>query len=136
MATFGKESLARLKTMHPTLQTIFRIAIKILDFKILEGHRSNARQMKLYRTGVSKSKPGKSKHNLNPSWAGDVAPHPVEWPDKDKDSKMEFARKLSRFYLLAGVILAVAFFLRVNLKWGGSFKSFFDGPHFELVDDK
>jgi peptidoglycan L-alanyl-D-glutamate endopeptidase CwlK len=23
--------------------------------------------------------------------------------------------------------------LRINIRWGGDFKSFFDGPHFELI---
>ena len=135
MAKFGKKSLACLDTLHPQLKMIYRIAIKIVDFSIIEGHRSNERQQELYLAGKSQSASGQSKHNLMPSWAGDAIPHPVEWPDEENDSKREYARKMGRFYYLAGVLKAVAYFVRVKIKWGGTFSKFFDGPHTELVEE-
>jgi peptidoglycan L-alanyl-D-glutamate endopeptidase CwlK len=34
---------------------------------------------------------------------------------------------------IAKAMLIAAQELRVNIRWGGSFKSFYDGPHFELT---
>ena len=122
MPGFGKRSRLKLDTCHPDLQEILREAIRIYDFSILCGSRNEEEQNELFDTGRSKVKYPHSKHNSDPSRAVDIAPYPIDWNDKE------------RFHELAGIIKAVAYDKGVELKWGGDFKNFFDGPHFELID--
>jgi hypothetical protein len=59
--------------------------------------------------------------------AVDVAPYPIDWSDKEE------------FCYFAGYVMGIASILHYEglmshrLKWGGHFKGFFDGPHFELI---
>jgi len=103
-----------------------------MDVTILCGHRGKAAQEKAFADGTSKAKWDKSKHNGIPSDAVDAMPCPIEWP-QDTDTRREYVRKMGRIYFMAGVVLAVAFALKVPMRWGGHFKSFFDGPHFERI---
>ena len=68
---FGKTSLERLSTCDDRLQNLFMIAISRspVDFGIAEGHRTIARQKKLYDEGKSKidGVTRKGKHNYSPS---------------------------------------------------------------------
>lgn len=129
MSNFGATSLKKLSECHPDLQKVCRKAIEIMDFTVLCGHRGKADQDKAIEAGASKVKYPKSKHNLYPSVAVDLAPYPVNWDD------------LYKFYLLAGVILAVAHSLDIKLRWGGDFnmnwdlgdQKFIDLPHFEVI---
>lgn len=82
-----------------------------------------------YIDGVEK----KSTHNYWPSRGVDLAPYPIDWNNHEKTR--------ARFYVLAGVIKAVAFFLRVPIRWGGDWdgdmdfhdQDFDDLGHFEEV---
>jgi len=130
--SYSLQSQTRLKSCHHDIQKVFDIVIKIIDIKILCGHRGEALQEKAFDEGTSKAKWGKSKHNKIPSDAVDAMPYPVEWP-QDTDTLKEYVRKMGRIYFMAGVVTAVAFVLRVPMRWGGHFKSFFDGPHFERI---
>lgn len=134
MPSYSLKSQVLLKTCHPDIQKVFNLVIKVTDVKILCGHRGRAEQDKAFDGGTSKARWGKSKHNKTPSDAVDAVPYPVEWP-QDTDTRREYVRKIGRFYFMAGVVLAVAFMLRIPLRWGGHFKSFFDGPHFERILD-
>lgn len=132
MSKFSKISKARLATCHPDLQKVFNEVIKHYDCSVLCGTRGKEEQDEAVRTGHSKTKYPKSKHNSTPSLACDVVPYPVDW----NDSK--------RFYHFAGFVMGIAYSLGVNLRWGGDFNSdlnfkndsFIDLPHFELVKDK
>lgn len=127
---FGEKSKSKLVTCHPVLQEICNEAIKIMDFVVLEGHRTEAQQRAYYAEGKSKlnGTTKKSKHQATPSLAVDIAPYPVDW----KDSK--------RFYYLAGLMLGIAKERGYELVWGGDWDSdsdfgdnkFNDLPHFEL----
>lgn len=134
MAKFGPKSQKQLGTIEPSFQEVLRVAIKITDFSILEGHRPQERQEFLYKKGASSVQWPKSKHNSIPAKGGDFAPYPIRWPDIETDTKWEFAKNMGRFFFMAGVIIAVGFMLGVKLRWGGTFKSLFDGPHIEMVD--
>jgi hypothetical protein len=85
------------------------------------GHRTEAEQNEAYNATPKRSnaKWGESPHNSMPSNAIDLVPYPVVWDDKE--SFIEFA----------GFVLGVAAMLNIRLHWGGHFKNFFDGPHFE-----
>jgi hypothetical protein len=127
---FGHRSTSRLNTTNVKLQNICNVAIKIYDFSVVEGYRSNKRQDKLFKEGRSQLKGGQSKHNRFPSDAIDIAPYPIDWNDRE------------RFYYLAGIMKAIAHQQGVKIRWGGDWDSdndfndnnFDDLPHFELAD--
>ena len=145
MAQFGKKSKENLATLHPDLQEVCNIAIHIMDFSIICGVRSEATQKEAVANGRSHAEYPESKHNRSKNYddtydydksdAMDLVPYPIKWPDIRKQTTKEYVKRMGSFYLLAGVILAVATLGGVNLKWGGHFKSFFDGPHFERVPE-
>ena len=74
MASYGATSQMRLKSCHPDIQKVFNIVIKVMDIKILCGHRSELEQERAFDKGTSKAKWGKSKHNRIPSDAVDAMP--------------------------------------------------------------
>lgn len=129
MPQFGKTSLEKLSTCHADLQKLFNEVIKHYDCTILEGHRSDADQLKAFNAGKSKIKSG-GKHNHSPSLAIDVAPSPLDWNDKNK------------FYHFSGFVLGIAKSLGIAIRWGGDWnennnlkdQTFFDLPHFELTE--
>lgn len=98
---------------------------QIMDFTIIEGHRSPERQEELFNTGMSKVR--RSKHNDSPSNAVDIAPWPIDWGDT------------FRFHVLAGLVYAAAKEEKVDVRWGGDWDgdmsqrdhTFIDMPHFE-----
>lgn len=127
---FSQWSLDRLNTCDKRLQEIALEAITIIDFKVLEGHRSKARQKELYESGKSKLDAGLSKHNLDPSMAFDLVPHPIDWTDS------------KRFIHLAGIIIGIAKSKGIEIRWGGNWdqdniiiddQNFDDLGHFEIV---
>ena len=128
---FSSRSQEHLDTCHEDLQAICGLVIEHYDFSVLEGHRSGHRQNELFRQGKSKLKAGQSKHNSLPSMAVDLAPYPISWSD------------MNRFYLLAGMMFQAAHDLGFKIRWGCDWdgdwdhkdQSFFDAPHFELLED-
>jgi peptidoglycan L-alanyl-D-glutamate endopeptidase CwlK len=132
---FGSTSENRLTTCHLALQSILRRAIEIMDFSVVCGHRSPEAQAEAYRAGLSKLKPGQSKHNAFPARAVDLAPYypgeGIRWNDPQA------------FCLLAGIIRAIAHQQGVKIRWGGDWdgdndradQTFDDLGHFELADD-
>ncbi len=129
MASFGKRSLANLNTCHKDLQRLFKEVVKEFDCSILQGHRGEKEQDKLFFEGKSKLEYPQSKHNKSPSEGVDAAPYPIDWNDKE------------RFYYFSGYVLGVASRLGIKIRWGGDWDSdnnlhdqtFFDLPHFELI---
>lgn len=121
MPRFSKRSLERLSTCHPDLQRLMHAVIERFDIAVLCGHRTREEQERAYRRGFSKARFGQSKHNAMPSLAVDVAPYPIDWNDLD------------RFHEMARIVKEEAARLGIQIRWGGDFNSFFDGPHFELV---
>lgn len=131
MNKFSEVSKRRRGTLHPDLQMIVDEALEIMDFSISCGYRDEAAQDKACSAGRSKKRWPKSKHNKKPSKAVDVVPYPVEWPDKDNQTIKEYARRLGRFHLLAGIIMGIAHKKGIKMRWGGTF-SFGDYGHHEL----
>lgn len=120
MPVFSEKSLQRLGECHEDLQRVLRMAVEVMDFKVLQGHRGEAEQNKAFAEGKSKLQWPNSKHNQLPAQAVDVAPYPIDWEDR------------RRFHELAGVIKGIAHALGVQVKWGGNWERFKDYPHFEL----
>lgn len=119
MRKWSKRSLAALKGVHPDLVKVMDYALQTspMDFTVLEGLRSKARQAYLVKTG--KSKTMNSRHLTGD--AVDVAPivnGVISWDWKD-------------FHVLADAIKKAASKLGINIEWGGDWKSFPDGPHWQ-----
>lgn len=107
----------RLQGVNPDLVAVVRKAITLTtqDFTVLEGVRSSDRQRELVATG--KSTTMNSRHLTG--HAVDLAPYPIDW-DWEK------------FYPIADAMFEAAEGLGVDLEWGGHWKKFPDGPHFQL----
>ena len=121
MAEFSERSMSRLMTCDPRLQELFDIVVLYFDCTILCGHRDEEEQDRAYNEGKSKARWGQSKHNSLPSMAVDVVPYPIDWGD------------IERFHHFAAFVQVIAQSKGIDIRWGGDFKNFFDGPHFELM---
>lgn len=120
MFTFGARSNNKLIGVHPDLARVMRRAIaqSPVDFAITEGVRSPQRQAQLFAAGASKTM--KSRHLTG--HAVDVVAFigqevRWDWPLYEK---------------IAKVVKAAALELNIPIVWGGSWRTFRDGPHFEL----
>ena len=130
MASFGKKSKENLSTCHSDLQKVFYEVVKTFDCSVLEGHRDERRQNKLFEEGKTKVKYPTGRHNSNPSRAVDVTPYPVDWDDRERQT------------LFAGFVIGIARSMDIRLRWGGDWdmdfkvmdNRFDDFPHFELKD--
>ena len=130
MPDFSAKSQRELATCHISLQFLFRKVVEEFDCAVLEGYRSLGRQQKLFDAKPQRTKlrPGKSRHNRNPSLAVDVVPYPVDWDD------------LERFYYFAGYVKGIAQGLGIKIRWGGDWsmdndfkdQTFNDLTHYEL----
>ena len=117
----SKNSLARLATCHPQLQNLFREVEKRADFVILAGFRGKAEQEQAKKGGRSNAGWGQSKHNFVPSLAVDAMPLPIDWSNT------------AGLRAFSDTVKTVAAGLEIPIRWGGDFKNFFDGPHYELT---
>lgn len=118
--TLSTRSLTNMTGVHADLRAIVRRAIVLspVDFKVTEGRRSQARQAELVRTGASRTL--KSRHITG--HAVDVAAivgNEVRWD-------------WPLYRLIADAMKAAAAEARIRIVWGGDWRTFKDGPHFEL----
>lgn len=120
MYKYSNSSKRRLATCHPDLQEIFNEAIKRHNVTILCGHRGEEEQNKAYKSGNSKLKYPKSKHNSYPSIAIDAGLYPIDWNDIPRWK--EFAQSILDIAKEKGIPLKSG-----GLSWG------WDYPHFELT---
>ncbi len=121
----SQKSLAKLAGAHPDLEKVIRraAALSPLDFTVLEVTRTLGRQKQLVATGASKTM--KSRHlpgKDGKSRAVDIAPLDGgqvswSWPLYNK---------------LAPVIKQAAKDVGVPIEWGGDWRTFKDGPHWQL----
>ena len=126
---FGTRSSKNLAEAHPLLQRLFNEVIKHIDCSVIEGHRGQEEQNKLFHSRLSKLQWPQSKHNQKPSMAVDVVPWPVDWKDTE------------RFRFFAGIVKGIATQMNISIRWGGDWdgdndfkdQSFHDLPHFELM---
>jgi peptidoglycan L-alanyl-D-glutamate endopeptidase CwlK len=135
MPKFSEASRKKLETCHPDIQRVMNEVIKFFDITVLCGHRTEEEQNKAFPKHSKKKWPN-SEHNTLPSNAIDIAPYPIQWPDMKEQTMLVYVKRLGRFYRMAGIVQGVAYMMGIKLKWGGDFKSFFDGPHFQLVHDE
>jgi len=116
----GQRSLARLEGVHPDLVRVVKkaAAMSDLDFTVLEGLRTVERQKELFAHGATKTM--NSRHitghavDLAPMIGGKIS---WDWP--------LYAR-------LSKIVKAAAAAEKVPIQWGGDWRKFKDGPHWEL----
>jgi len=116
----GSRSLSRLEGVHPDLVRVVKkaAAMSDLDFTVLEGLRTVDRQKQLVKQGASKTL--NSRHITG--HAVDLAPL--------IDGKVSWDWPL--YHRLAKIIKAAAADENVPITWGGDWRTFKDGPHWEL----
>ncbi|HGM9888643.1 M15 family metallopeptidase [Proteus mirabilis] len=118
----SKRSEENLRGVHPDLVKVVHRALEItdIDFMVIEGKRNEARQRQLVASG--KSQTMNSRHLTG--HAVDCAPsvnNQIPWND------------WSYFKKVADAMMQAAKELGVDIEWGGNWKTFKDGPHFQLT---
>ncbi len=117
----SRRSRDRLRGVHSDLVAVVKDAIQhtTVDFAVLEGLRTRERQRQLVRRGASKTM--NSRHltghavDLGAYVDGEVR---WDWP---------------LYHEIAKAMKASAARLGVKIDWGGDWKRFPDGPHFQLT---
>lgn len=120
MYKLGERSQLRLKGVHPDLVKVVEHAIDIstINFTVLEGLRTPDRQKLLRDAGASQTL--NSRHitghavDLGALVDGEVR---WDWP---------------LYHKIAAAMKQAAQELKVAIVWGGDWRTFKDGPHFEL----
>ena len=120
MYSLGPRSRQRLKGVHPDLVKVVERAIQIteVDFTVLEGLRTPERQKALVEAGASQTI--NSRHLTGHAvdrgaWVGDEVRW--DWP---------------LYHKIAAAMKEAAGLEGVKIVWGGDWRTFKDGPHFEL----
>ena len=116
----GSKSVAKLNGVHPDLVKVVKAAIKIseVDFTVLEGLRTLTRQKQLLAAGATRTL--NSRHltghavDLGALIGGTVR---WDWP---------------LYFKIADAMKAAAADRGIPLEWGGDWRTFKDGPHFQL----
>jgi peptidoglycan LD-endopeptidase CwlK len=119
--SWSQRSLGNLKGIHPDLRRVMDRALREspLDFIVIEGLRTVERQKQLVAQGASRRM--NSRH---------ITGHAVDLLPIGPDGRAAFAWPL--YDKLAPAVKAAAEKEGVKIVWGGDWKSFKDGPHFEL----
>lgn len=142
MYVLSQKSLDQLITCHPTLQGLLREMIKHRDFTVVEGYRGEALQNKYYDEGKSKVRFPNGKHNKYPSKAVDIYPYPID-QSMLNPKEGEHKRAKEMWIEWGSWVVGFAAGYGVKLRWGFDWdmdhdlgdQTFYDGPHFELVED-
>jgi peptidoglycan L-alanyl-D-glutamate endopeptidase CwlK len=116
----SNRSLSRLDGVHTHLVEVVMEAIRRteVDFAVLEGLRTLDRQKQLVASGASTTM--NSRH---------LTGHAVDlgaWVDG------ELRWDWPLYYKIADAMFEASEHCGVDLEWGGHWKSFPDGPHYEL----
>ena len=117
---FSARSLRNLDGLHRDLVRVAHRALELsdVDFVVTEGLRTRERQRQLVAAGASRTMNSRhiTGHALDvAAWVGGAVRW--DWPLYDR---------------ISAAFKAAARELGVPIVWGGDWKSFKDGPHFEL----
>lgn len=123
--TLSDKSRIKLDGAHPDLRKVIMRAAELssIDFTVLEVVRTVARQKELVAKGASKTM--KSRHIPG----ADGFSHAVDIAPLD-GGQVSWAWPLYR--KLAPIIKQAANDVGVSIEWGGDWRSFKDGPHWQL----
>lgn len=128
---WSERSLKNLKGIHPDLRRVMDRALQEspVDFIVIEGLRTKERQKELFDQGFSKTM--NSRHLTG--HAVDI--WPVD-PDTGKAANGRDGKRMWELYRqIAPAVKEAADDLDVEIVWGGDWRKFKDGPHFELDRD-
>ena len=116
----SRRSLERLQKVHPDLVKVVLLAIELteVDFGVTEGVRTVERQRELFAKGASKTM--NSRH---------LTGHAV---DLVAYVGSEVRWDWPLYHKIADAMKRAANSLGVPIVWGGDWRTFKDGPHFEL----
>ena len=120
MFKLSARSQLRLSNVHPDLKKVVERAIQItkVDFTVLEGQRSLERQQELFKAGATTTM--NSRHltghavDLGAYVNGSVR---WDWP---------------LCYKIYDAMAQASQELNIPIEWGGNWKTFKDGPHYQL----
>lgn len=128
MRQWDARSLRNLQGIHPDLRKVMDRALQEAPFAfvVTEGLRTLERQRELVRIGASRT--------LNSRHLTGHAVDLVPFVDIDKDGRVETEEMYAwpLYNQLAPVIKSAALKEGVDIVWGGDWKKFRDGPHWEL----
>ena len=116
--TLNVRSEKNLAGVHPDLVKVVRLAAERAVFVVTEGLRTPERQAQLVAAGASKTT--KSRH---------LTGHAVDLAALVGD---EIRWDWPLYKKLADVMKQAAQELNVPIEWGGDWRTFKDGPHFQL----
>lgn len=118
---FSKRSLSNIEGIDYRLIILLGLMLdhSPFDFTVTEGLRTKERQAQLVKEG--KSKTMNSKHIIGSAF--DIA---------IIDEKGNITWDLKYYKEFAEVFLKLSERLGFDCTWGGSWKSFVDGPHFQI----
>lgn len=119
-------SRAKLEPVHPHLRRVVELAITttVVDFSVVEGIRTLAKQREYFLKG--KSQTMRSRHLPGTggfSHAVDLAP----WLNGTIDWVSPFG-----WEAIAQAMKAAAHALNIPIEWGGDWRTFVDRPHWQL----
>ena len=116
---FSKRSLRNLEGVHPDLVRVVRRALELteVDFVVVEGIRTLEKQRQYVESGASRTM--NSRHLTGHAvdfiaWVGTV-----NWD-------------LVNYEKIAAAMKEAGRELGIPVEWGGDWKTFKDGPHFQL----
>lgn len=120
MFKLGPTSILRLQQVHSDLVKVVERAIQLseIDFTVLEGIRTKERQAELLKAGTTTTM--NSRHltghavDLGALVGGKVR---WDWP---------------LYFKIADAMKAASSELGIPVEWGGDWKKFKDGPHWQL----
>ena len=118
--SLNKKSIDRLSGVHTDLVAVVKLAIELsdIDFQVIEGVRSKARQEQLFKAGASQTL--NSRH---------LTGHAVDLAALVNDS---IRWDWPLYFKIADAMKKAAAQLKIKIVWGGDWRTFKDGPHFEL----
>lgn len=127
MYKLSSRSLKNLEGVHPDLVRVVKRALEVssLDFTVIEGLRDIETQRKYVARGASKTM--KSRHLKQTDGYGhavDIYPY--------YDGSVQVHAPFSKFKLVANAMKTAASELGVKITWGGDWKTFVDGPHYQI----
>lgn len=125
MYSLGARSKERLIGVHPDLVKVVERAILItaVDFTVLEGVRTPERQKILVAAGASRTL--NSRHIPGADGYGKAVDLGA-WVDNQVDWSWPLYGKI------ADAMKTAAKQLNIPIEWGGDWKTFRDGPHWQL----
>ena len=125
-----EKSQQRLSEVHPDLQSVIYRAVELMtedgvDFIVTEGARTLEKQRTLVAKGASKTM--KSRHIPEMNQCGEACAIDLA---VRIDGEVRWDWNL--YHKLAEIVKEAAHIEHSPIEWGGDWKSFKDGPHFQL----